>query len=181
MESDTRVLIIVLSCVFGFLFAVFLFLILRFTFRVRSLGPRSSSSTRLADLSPRQTRHTQSMKETPLQWKDRWSSKSRGDRAAVRGMDDDEVEAQGGGIIHDKTAGEFGATVHQNGTRSFLNGWFALDSPPTVDASFRSHPTRGKHERVHTKDINTGDEWEIKSEVSDSSDPEAYRPQYATI
>lgn len=60
---------------------------------------------------------------------------------------------------------------------------FALDSPPTVDASFRTHPARGKHERVQMKEARSGDEWEIKTEASDTSDPEAYRPpnQYATI
>lgn len=129
MASDTTVLIIVLSCVFGFMFAVFLFLILRFTFRVRSMVPRSTVNTKTGMEQLTSAHRGHGTNERPLQWKERWSTRSRGGATAVRGVDDDEVDEmearqnQQHAIIHDKTAGEFGATVHENGTRSYLNGW----------------------------------------------------------
>lgn len=114
MNPDTTVLIVVLSSVFGFLFAVFLFLILRFTFRNRTMAPRGTSPDPLQSRTSTTTR--------AQQWKDRWSSNTRGGATAVRGVEDDELEAQSQ-HIDDKTAGEFGATVSDNGTRSYLNGW----------------------------------------------------------
>lgn len=114
MNPDTLILIVVLSSVFSLLFAVFLFLILRFTFRNRTLEPRSTSPD------GHQTQAT--MQQRTQQWKDRWSAKRRGDAAVVSGADEDEVEAQGE-HVDDRTAGEFGATVHADGTRSYLNGW----------------------------------------------------------
>jgi hypothetical protein len=56
-----------------------------------------------------------------------------------------------------------------------------LEAPPQINTTFRSHPARGHHERVRTKEASAGDEWEVKTDISDNSDPEAYRPQYATI
>lgn len=77
-------------------------------------------------------------KEAAQQWKDRWSARTRGDASAVRGIDDDEMEAaiateDKESIVNDSTAGEFGATVHANGTRSFLNGWYVM--PPISPCS----------------------------------------------
>lgn len=115
MNPDTTVLVIVLSSVFAFLFAVFLFLILRFTFRNGTLEPRSTSPDVLQN-------NTRTREKTRGQWTDRWSTKRRGDAIANPGTTDDEVEAQRE-HIDDKTAGEFGATVHEDGTRSYLNGW----------------------------------------------------------
>lgn len=114
MTPDTTMLVAVLSSVFGFLFAVFLFLILRFTWRNRTLEPRSTSAEAL--------RPGTSTRLDSQQWKDRWSTKRRGGAAAVSGNADDEVETQQQ-YLDDKTAGEFGANVHENGTRSYLNGW----------------------------------------------------------
>lgn len=64
---------------------------------------------------------------------------------------------------------------------------FALDRPLALpmDSTFRTHPGRGAHAPVSTRDNQAGDEWEIKSQSSNNSDPEAYHsqriPQYNTV
>lgn len=92
------------------------------------MGPRSTINTKTGMEQLTSPHRGNGTNERPLQWKERWSTRSRGGATAVRGVDDDEVdemEAQQHqhAITYDKTAGEFGATVNENGTRSYLNGW----------------------------------------------------------
>lgn len=133
---DTTILIAVLGSIFGFICAVFLILILRFTFRSRHMY---KNHTHQRVISPElQTRLARipSVQER----RDRWSAKGRGQSADLgsgngggvvsRGADADEAMQMQDDVLmdDDKSAREFGATVHEDGTRSYLNGWSVLIS-----------------------------------------------------
>lgn len=113
MSTQTKILIIVLSSVFGFLLSVFLFLIVRFSWRMRRSARRAQSS------GPEKMQSMQAHGAPSSERRDRWSTNKRGS-SHLEDVDDSQ-EA----VYNDRTASEFGATVHPDGTRSYLNGWYA--------------------------------------------------------
>jgi hypothetical protein len=117
MATETVVLAVILASIFGLVLAIFLFLMLRFTCGHRTLLPCTAITS--SSISAHQRLDRSSKTE---EWRERWQVSTRSRRQPVREselVDHDKVEEKAPGI----SMGEFGATVHEDGTRSYLGGW----------------------------------------------------------
>jgi len=125
----------------------------------------SRSSRNTANIIQGQTGQSQRYDDYPVM---RESSEGVLDDTGETGYAYAGVSSAAGAVGHSAptTGSSSWATVHEDGTRSYLNGWFGLDTPLSTTTSSKSSST--KHHRIGTSRYLTRDglhddeDWESK-------------------
>jgi hypothetical protein len=104
-------LVIILSSIFAFILVVFSGMLLCFTWRTRK--------GRRAVVAAANNSRTMTGSRAGMPREERWSQRGRGASANLSKAEDDEDAM----VNNAASANEWGATVNEDGTRSYLRGW----------------------------------------------------------